>query len=119
MPRMLAPQAARAQPGHLCLAVEPAEGCKTRSLTWAWGILQAAPAWMGQRLTPLSPVLGPDEQAWLRFLEGEVPSPPDTPLAPTSPLMPRLLRHWLAPLRQIAASQDPSFERVFGHLPPV
>lgn len=74
---------------------------------------------MGQRLTPLSPVLGPDEQAWLRFLEGEVPSPPDTPLAPTSPLMPRLLRHWLAPLRQIAASQDPSFERVFGHLPPV
>lgn len=79
--------------------------------------LQAALQWLGQRLAPNAIHLSPDEEIWQRYLDGETPIPPATPLAPTSPLMPRFLRHALRSLREIAAKQDDTFDRVYGRLP--
>lgn len=81
--------------------------------------LQLALVWLGQRLAPQRVVLDSGELAWQRFLDGESREMPAHALPAHSLLMPRLLRHMLAPLRQTAAAQDESFDRVFGLLPPL
>lgn len=79
--------------------------------------LQQAFAWLAQRLSPQRAALDSGELAWQRFLDGESREMPTCPLPAHSPLMPRLLRHMLAPLREAAATQDENFDRVFGPLP--
>lgn len=79
--------------------------------------LQAAFSWLGQKLAPTPPALGADEQNWQRYLDDDSAPVPATPLPPTSPLMPRFLRHALRTLRESAATQDATMERVYGVLP--
>ncbi len=81
--------------------------------------LEAALCWVATRLTSTELALTPLELAWQSWLDGGATGSAPPPLPATSPLMPRLLRTLLAPLRDAARSQDPTMQRRFGVLPAV
>ena len=79
--------------------------------------LEAAFTWVGSKLAPTKIVLTALELDWQRWLDGGTQGKPPPPLPPTSPLLPRVLRTRLAPLREAAQRQDETMSRVFGVLP--
>jgi S-formylglutathione hydrolase len=79
--------------------------------------LEAAFCWLGSKLINPTVALTPLELDWQRWLDAGATGEPPPPLSPTSPLMPRVLRTMLAPLRDAARSQDETMDRRFGVLP--
>jgi S-formylglutathione hydrolase len=72
--------------------------------------------WLGSYLAPLPAAeLSEPERAWEAWLDGRAPEPLQ-PLAPDSPLFPRLLRARLAEPRRLAALEDPTVFRRYGVL---
>lgn len=79
--------------------------------------LEAAFGWVGSKLAPTTAALTPIELDWQRWLDSGAVENAPPPLPPTSPLMPRVLRTLLAPLREAAGRQDETMQRLFGVLP--
>lgn len=79
--------------------------------------LEAAFCWVGRKLAPAAIALTPLERDWQRWLDGGAVGEAPPALPPASPLMPRVLRTWLAPLRDAARCQDETLDRRFGVLP--
>lgn len=79
--------------------------------------LEAAFCWVGRKLAPSAIELTPLERQWQRWLDGGALGEVPPALPPASPLMPRVLRTWLAPLHDAARCQDKTLDRCFGVLP--
>lgn len=79
--------------------------------------LESAFCWTLGKLQEPALTLTPLELDWQRWLDAGAGGQAPPPLPPTSPLMPRLLRTMLAPLRDAARSQDDTMDRRFGVLP--
>lgn len=79
--------------------------------------LEAAFAWVGERLSPRALPLTEAERSWSSWLDAGGAGAPPPPLPPTSPVFPRALRALLEPARREAARRDPTFGRTYGVLP--
>jgi S-formylglutathione hydrolase len=79
--------------------------------------LREAFGWVGRRLQPAAAApLSSLESEWLAWIADRRGTPPATPLTPASAVFPRVLRALLAPQREVAAREDPTFGRRYGLL---